>query len=515
MSLRRSAILNLATQGIGILLVFVQGIVLVPYYVKSIPVPVYGTWLALTNVLSWFEMADPGVSAALGQRVAFSLGQQRHEGLSEVIGSGLLLAVAMACLPLLALPFAGEAPSWVGYGGTQRGELSRAFAWAIVSVSVALMSYGVTAVCVGLHLSGSAGLVYLGGSAAGIAVTVWALREGRGILALPAGSVVRSSILLIGNGGRLAAWLAIARAGAPRVSRRELREILAMTGYSAFSRAAAIVLTRMDAFLCARFVSPNAAVVLSLTGRAFDVARMAAERMGIALSPGLTTLLGEGRQARAREVLERARSAAAVVSALGFGGVIALNEGFVGLWVGPGLFGGLGLTVTTGLAAAVASSLALVGQALFAAGGVKQTSILTTAEAIVRLGLQSLLLWSVGVAGIPVAAVVAALAVGAGRIPPLIAERFGGPPSRFAFWWPVARVHLIGGVLGLGIALGVRGMAPSWTWSRFALLAVAAAAMMGAAFYAADQGARELARAVAVQVRQRLGALPRAAQKGS
>ena len=74
-SRRFTSLVNLFFHYNAVVLVIVQGILLVPLYLRSIPVATYGAWLATGSILSWIDLVDPGLSDVLRQRVAYTYGK--------------------------------------------------------------------------------------------------------------------------------------------------------------------------------------------------------------------------------------------------------------------------------------------------------------------------------------------------------------------------------------------------------------------------------------------------------
>ena len=56
---------NLFFQYTSIVLTVIWSIVLVPLYLKFIPLDIYGAWLATGNIVAWLSIMDPGLSAVL------------------------------------------------------------------------------------------------------------------------------------------------------------------------------------------------------------------------------------------------------------------------------------------------------------------------------------------------------------------------------------------------------------------------------------------------------------------
>jgi O-antigen/teichoic acid export membrane protein len=324
----------------------------------------------------------------------------------------------------------------------------------------------------------AAGLVYSAAAVVGIGATVAMLLAGLGLRALPAGLLVRSAVLLLGNLGAMVAWLRSTRTGWPRLDRAELRAVARLSGFSFLSRVGGALVGRLDALLCATMLSPTVAAVFTLTGRAFDPVRMAAERIPAALAPGLAHLAGSGHRRRLAEVTGAVWTVAGLVLAAGVGAVVALDAVFVRLWVGPALFGGAWLAFAIG-AAVTANVLANgMNQVVFSLGGIRPASMAGLSEGLARLTLQVVLVPFLGVMGMPLGALFATLATSAWYLPSAAAVLMGEPRSAaLRRWWLALVRALLLASLGLGLSLTQEAWGLRWSWPRFA----AAAAVLGVA----------------------------------
>ncbi len=500
---RRAAILNLVFYYVAIGLNIVQGLVLVPLYIAHIPLSLYGAWLATGNILAWLELVDPGIGMLIQQRVGFAHGADDHEQLAKVIGTGLALSLAVSLLPLAAWPFADMVPGIVGIEGADAESLAAAFRIGLVGTALLLLSYGVTSVSLGLQMAMAAGLIYTAAGVASIATIVTLILLDFGLLAIPAGMAARSGVLVAGNGVVQLVWFARVRLW-PRFDRVELRAISGLATWTLVGRTGGVLLERMDALLIAWIISPSASAVLVLTGRVFEIVRLAAGRIAPALTPGLASLAGEQRLDRFGEVTRLGAGAIASLLAVGVAGTAALNEVFMALWVGPELFGGQLLTLAFAAMTILTVMLSYAGHALFAVGAIKETAVLGLAEAIIKLPLQWLLTVTLGLVGMPLAACVAMVGVRGTTFPRLLARALSEPiAGQFRFWARV--VALPTAAIGAGhlVWIGV-GLVPFvWTWLTFALAACAVGAVAVAGTYAVDPAFRGLVGRLTARVRRR------------
>ncbi len=499
-SRRRTVTLNAALLYLNIALTLVQGIALVPIYLRLLPISLYGAWLATGNLIGWIELVDPGLSTVLQQRTAFRYGEGDTRALGRTIGTGLLLGCAMSTLPLFALPVARWVPGWFHITSSSDAHaLTMAFAVALVSLTLALASYVVMAVNIGLQLIGSTGFIHTVSIGISVAVTVAGLVGGLGVVAIPLGLLARNVLMFAANLARLVTF---ARRQHLRLSgtRGEVGVLGKMMGYTFVVRLAVALTQRVELLLAARLVSPAAAAVLVITGKASEVVSLLASRIGISLSPAMSHLLGEGKRVRFAQLFGLVGRYQGAFMAVASAGVVALNLAFVSVWVGPSNFGGRALTFAIVLASGLAVLNSSVISLLIAAGEVRSTSRVTLLEALFRLPLQIVLVWRWGLIGVPLATIASSSFVAGSALARTLREMFadtGQAPERE--WLRSAATYVAMAVAGL-LASQLFAQQRAWSWPRFGLAALACGVAMTGLFALLR---REVVRDVAHALRHR------------
>ncbi len=469
---RRSAIVNVGFHYVAMVLVLVQGILLTPLYLRHVSVSLFGAWLATGSILSWIEMVDPGISSVLQQKVAAAYGGGDLRRLPGLIGTGIAIGAAISAAPLLAWPAAPLIGRWVCHDTLDAETLTTAFRWALGGTSLSLASYAVTAVNIGLQRPWATGLIFTAASVIGMGATILLLHGGMGLVAIPLGLFLRAALMLAGNGAALLLWGQRHLPAHWTLSREEVVELGHSSVYTFVSRLGSTLVARMDALVTAAMISPEAAAMLSLTGRAYDPVRMATERLTTAISPALAHLAGEGKRDRVGDVSFLVLRVGGVLAAAGMACVVALDRQFVHLWVGDSLFAGQTVTIALGIAAGLAVLSTSMNQVAFALGGIRQTALATLGEGVLRVGLQLALARTLGIVGLPIAAIISTMAVPVWYLPRVIAG-LAGVPS----WRAAATVFWSAGSLGALVVAGAILQPLTWRlvvgsgWPRFALAA--------------------------------------------
>jgi O-antigen/teichoic acid export membrane protein len=483
-SRRRGAMVMLGGSGLSLTLTVVQGLLLVPLYLRYIGPGMYGAWLASGDLLGWLAMLHMGITGVVTQRMAAAHGRGERAVVGEYYATGVAVqAVLMAVLVGLGLLVAPFVPGWLGIHGEDARTLSRCFAAAAAATGLGFMAAVVGSLPVAVQRMTFNAAATLACTAAGLVTTLWLLLSGAGLWALAWGMLARNGLLLLALAGAAAA--ALRREGTRmRVRGPVLRELGALSGPSFLSMLGNTAVGRCDALLVAVVFRPELATVYVLTRRAAEIISMFLALVGGALYPGFAHLVGSGHLARARHVLAQAERGYLAAGALCVALYMALNRTFMELWVGPAQYGGHLLTVLVGLNVLLVGRAALVTYLLGASGQIRQSAHLIFAEAVVRVAAALALLLALGVPGVPLAGIATTVASA------LVARAWLGRrlegPARSGAAWPAYALLLAGGALAGG---------ERWagSWAGFAACGAVFAAAAAGLLVAMDPAARALA----------------------
>jgi O-antigen/teichoic acid export membrane protein len=456
----------------NLLLLVVQGLLLVPLYLRFMGPGMYGAWVASGDVLGWLALLDLGVTGVGLQRMSAAHGRGDAAAVAGWYGTAVLvqalLAALLAAVAVLAAP---RVAAWVGTGGAADAELAGAFAVAGVAGGIGLLATGagVLALAVQRPLFVSAAAFAAG--VAGIAVTLVLLLDGHGVWALALGMLARSAVLVVANGAH-AGWLLWRELRIPpRLRPTAVRELARLAPVSLLTLVGNAAAGRSDAVLVAVFFGPRTVAAYVLTRRAADLLAMFLARLGGAVYPGFAHLVGSGEDARAAAVLGDVARLYLWTAAPAVALYMALNRTFVELWVGPAQYAGHALTVLIGLNVLMVGWASLVLYVNGAAGQFARAGAAVFVEAAARVGLAVVLLRLWGVGGLP-AAGIATTALSAEVGMRWLRTRLHHPRPPL----PLRSLAAAGVLLALGAAAGRARWGGSWAglvgWgAAFTLLA--------------------------------------------
>ncbi|PXA03681.1 hypothetical protein DDZ13_10320 [Coraliomargarita sinensis] len=488
-SRRKTTLWHLVFSYANIVHTVVAGLLMVPLYLRYIPVELYGAWLASGNILSWLMMVDPSISTVVLQRVGKSYGANDFEAVGCYAFGGIVLSGAIAMLLLLVgWLVSSYVPGWVNLSDpAQQVELSHNFLIAALASTISLFAYAVGVVNLGLQGSFAHGMVFLLANLFSLASTVLLLFFGAGLAAITLGLLVRASIFFIGGLGYM-----LLRASRESIRFRlrwtTLKELLGLMSFTSLGKIGSVLSRNMDAFLLARFIGPEVVPIFVLTRRGFNVAELLLTRTGNAIGPSLSHLAGEGDTTKMRAILRRLLLINFWLLGLAFAGFLAFNDDFVGLWVGPEFFAGFSVSTVLCCLMVTLILFTLLQTLCVALGDIKRNAVVQFVQAMVTFTCLLLGIYYMGILGAALAPLVGFLSVSAWYYPKTI--------RRLAHLnkhdWSILLCNFLFS-LSLGIAIGILGhlIPPVQSWALFVTAATITATLYGFCMFVFRAEARE------------------------
>ena len=181
-SRRRAVTLNFIAQLVGYAFVVIQGIFLVPLYLRFIAVPLYGAWLASTQVVGWVTLLDPGTDEVTRQRAAaHAYGSGKLEQVGGLIGSGFVVnLIVAACVTIVSLLLSQALPWWFGMSGPNGRQLVIASSLLALASGMSVVAYIAGSSLQALQCTGTYGIVLILGNVAGLGLNLKLLHAGLG-----------------------------------------------------------------------------------------------------------------------------------------------------------------------------------------------------------------------------------------------------------------------------------------------------------------------------------------------
>jgi O-antigen/teichoic acid export membrane protein len=466
----------------------VSGLLMVPLYLKYIPVELYGAWLATGNIINWLLVVDPGISTVVMQRVGKSYGADDRSEVGEYATGGLLITGVIVLVVLIAgLVSASQVGSWVNLTDLALAtELESNFKIAVFASALTLFAFAAGSVNLGLQASFAHGICYLIANTISLVTTAVGLLQGWGLLAITIGLLVRA-VIFCGGGLGYMLWRFHEESVALSCCRERIYEILGLMSFTSLGRIGALLTKNMDAFVLARFLGPEMVPVLILTRRGFEVAEMVLTRTGNAVGPSLSHLKGEDDRGKMRSIITRLLSLNVWVLGLAFGGYLAFNDDFIYLWVGAEFFAGATVSYLLCILLVFTVMVTLMQTLCMALGDIKRNSVMQFVRAFITFVCLIGGVYAFGIIGAVIAPLVGIVVIASWYYPRSLGRLAGLLRSD---WLQLGREAVISLVCSLVLFALFMEFEPI-TWSNFCLNAGAMAGLYTILLFSVSRLARE------------------------
>jgi len=328
----RNSSLEMASKIAGIL----AGVFLSPYLIHSLTKETYGLWVLIGSVVGYFGFTDFGVRIATGRLVAFYRAQQDAAKVNHTINTSLaLLSASGVVVTLLAALLAPTFGNFFHIGPDVLHVPAAVF-WCGFAVAVGLPLTVFEGCLAGYERFDLINIIEILTTAGRVALTVWMMQLGYGILAL---AMINLALTLASGGTK---YLLCRRVFEPlhvtmeHLDRSTIRETYATSIWFLILAVSTRISFFTDNIVLGYFRSTGEVAVYSIAGRLAQYALIAVHAFNLVLMPVSAGYDAQADLTKQRRLLllgTRASLAAAI-----FMGTIFLAYGgrIIHIWVGPG-----------------------------------------------------------------------------------------------------------------------------------------------------------------------------------
>ena len=398
---------NIFFHYIFIVLMVFSGIILVPLYLKYIPIRTYGLWLATGNVLVWLTAIDPGISLLLQQKVAKAYGESNNKLVVSYINSGLILTICLCVLitiiglitylfldRLLPLP-----------NGKELFVFKLSFLFTLFGSVLMIFSYSIIAINQGLQSSKGNGIIYIFASISSILISIYLIQHNYGLIAIAITPLVTGLGLTCGHFIYL-----FNRIRKEKINYffdiGQIHNLSKLLSFTFLGRLGGVVASNMDLFILARFIGPESVAVLNISRKGPELGKIIVERPVIAILPSLSHLSGTNDFDKIKTILSKFLNIMIWTLGLVVSGFIALNHNFVNLWVGDKMFIGTLISFLICINILISSFVSNLANLCFSLGNIKNNSIVAFFQSIITLLFVFVGAYYFGILGVVVAPIV-------------------------------------------------------------------------------------------------------------
>jgi O-antigen/teichoic acid export membrane protein len=234
----------------------IQGIVLIPFYIKFLGVELYGYWLATGGILFALSLFELGLAQPINQKIALYYGRSQPEEVSRYFWTGN--AIYAFLTPLFIVVFlilAHFLPPLLSVPERYVDAITLAFIIASASILLKFFNDFFRGFSAALLQPFFPQLFLVIGQAFGIVVIVFALFEGGGVLAIPVGLLATQFFIFV------CCILFFIQRFRPEFSlfcwaptRNHIKEILFLAPYVMFSRFSMRLTQQLEPTIITLFV---------------------------------------------------------------------------------------------------------------------------------------------------------------------------------------------------------------------------------------------------------------------
>jgi len=382
---------------------------MVPLYLRYFDLATYGAWLASGNIISLTSVLESGLSVVVTQKLAAAYGSNDLAKFSEISGSGMLASWIIGFhVALIGIVLSLFIPGWVNTPQEQHAPLTIAIILASAANGLSVIYLTLGASLQAWQRTVAAGLIGLLAQISAVPVIVIGLLRGWGIIAVGTGPLAVSLVYTFGFAlyqklmwRRLSLSPLSASTSVIWMLLKELKMLF-------LAKISGLFSSNIEGAVAAIFISPQAAAILTLTGRVIFIAQMFMDRIGSAVFAGVAHMSYKARSEHDMSAIREIIVISMVLAGLGLGMTLAFTKPILSLWVGPAVFGGIPLLLLISVSTFFSFRKGLTSNLTFALGRIRETSWYLIIDSFLRVILLVPLVSTLGLLGIPSAGAMAA-----------------------------------------------------------------------------------------------------------
>lgn len=412
MSKKKASILNLIFNYSNVIFLILNGLVLIPIYLKYISVSTYGSFLASGNIVSMIGLLDGGMSYVLTQRLSSSYSQKATNDFNKILTSGLLITIFIALVviffSIIVLPFLSDI---VKIEPAQKFNIKICFILSAFSACFSIIYNNISAIfqsTLQVQYSGYTNLVSI---FIGLITILLGLIYDLGIVSIALGYFIKTLFSCIILVFFLKKVLREDFEFKFNLDKKNLKSLV-KTSIPMFGGSVSKSLVNNSQLLIINnFISPSAAAIYFLTARVFQVCDSFLAPIGSAIFSSISHIYSSEQNDKIKFIILKVFTIFSCFSILIISISYLLNETFITLLVGSDKFGGALLTFYLAISTFFYTRFNFISVNLFALGIFGKTTLFDILSGVIRLTLVFSLIGKLGVIILPIAEIVSTLFV--------------------------------------------------------------------------------------------------------
>lgn len=391
-------------------IILLIGFWLTPFILKSVGREGYALYALMTEFLVWLGIADLGMSAGLNIQVAKLTGEKNQVRISQLASTAFFSECIIAVFAaVLFITLKDIMIAALGISNHLKAHAGLLFLCIIVSGTVSVISRIYTVLLISHQKIHYDYLVRLAGKFISVFIIIISLSLGKGVEWLGYAHLIATVFVAVVLALICDKKLPAVKLQIMRFDFVSLILTFKLGVWLSVGAVAGILISNLDRFVIASFVSVEQVAVLVLTGKLYVVAHTFITKITDVARPMLGNLIGEGKDARAFLRYKQLLFVSALLSMTAAMTIYFINQAFVTWWVGKENYGGRQLDlILAGLL--ILHSVVLVSRAFLSSQLiVKSQSVCRIAEGVLNLLLSLSLVHLLGVSGVMAATLFAGL----------------------------------------------------------------------------------------------------------
>lgn len=399
----------------------IQGLILVPLYLKYIGAQVYGLWLASGGILGMMWIVNFGISNLVGQRVASQYGAKSLDGVFLYFFNGLIIYILISILYIILGGIVELLlPDLLKLDSTNSAVIIRSFQIALVAAVFTIINECLRVLSQSLMRPLIPMLGIILGRVCGILLSIWLLIENFGLIALPLATLFSEVMIFIINIAHtihLIKKLKIPTSA--KFSKIHFLEYMKLGPPLTLAKLGSTFSQESEPVFITAILGPETNAAYMICKRAADIVSQILSIICGSIHSPFSHLFAVDPN-KAYKVAEKVIVVVFTLGSVGYSTYIALNDYFIHLWVGKQYWLHQSIIILIGIGLFQRSVRDILWHILNGMGGFLFSSHVILVDGLIRIGLMYFLIKQCGLIGAPIALIVSS-SISFG----LLARKFG------------------------------------------------------------------------------------------
>lgn len=377
-------------------IIMIQGLLLIPLYIKYLGADMYGFWLASGGMLAWLSMVDVGGAAITRQRCANAYGKGDLQRLVDYFWHGALVMLGVITVFLVLLfAFSPLIPQAIRADEELRPILLTCLLISGVGTALNFARMFLREFASAAQRNGLPAVATLVGLILALGFTIVGLTVyDLGLYALAIATVIRSGVPLLMNA--LGAGLLLTSVKYRNSwSKTIFRDYWVTTPAVLSAKAAGVFSQQLPVVLLTRWAGPEVTVAYSVSIRLLEMAKHFINHPLAALYGASAHLFGDAAVTpeRKRALFRQIASGFSAATTGAFAYYVLVNQGFIHLWIAPDKYLGPAFTVVAALAMLLQLRNQLYTNFIGSHGAIQISGYSSALEKLITVAVQCVLIY--------------------------------------------------------------------------------------------------------------------------